>query len=148
MSEEEQNAAIAEACKFDRWVIMKRGLYYRPHSGGYTHCIDDAWQLPKEEAKRYEMYVERDDVPYNEKAFIKPVPIPNYTGDLNAMHEAKRALLTTYEMCDLFGGWLSREKPLRNQLQAETDKWTWGQSAAVEARALLKTLGLWKEESP
>lgn len=69
---------------------------------------------------------------------------PDYPNDLNAMAEAKRQLLPTPELCDTFNRMLMEEKPSR-PVEFETDKWTWGQSAEVEARALLRTLNLYQD---
>lgn len=74
------------------YVITKRGAYYRHGGCGYTNSITDAWKLPLAEAKKYEMYADRNDVPYCEKVLIEPAPTPNYATDLNAMHEAEKTL--------------------------------------------------------
>jgi rubredoxin len=72
--------------------------------------------------------------------------VPDYTGCLNAIHEAKRKLLDTGIKCDLFNGFLLEEKPMRSEIIDEIDKWTWGQSAEVQCRCLLKALNLWRAE--
>lgn len=88
MSPQKQQLAIAEACKHDLWVIVKRGLYYRANAHGYTNSIAEAWKLPKEEAKKHEMYADRSDVDQCEKVLIQRAPLPDYLNDLNAIHEA------------------------------------------------------------
>lgn len=35
------------------WVLMKRGLYYRPKANGYTSNIEEAWRLTEAEADRH-----------------------------------------------------------------------------------------------
>lgn len=37
----------------DKWVLMKRGLYYRPDAKGYTGNINEAWVVTEEEANRH-----------------------------------------------------------------------------------------------
>ena len=68
--------------------------------------------------------------------------LPNYPADLNAMHEAKRQLLTTFDLCNTFQNYLLEER--LHPAPYETDKWIWGQSAEIEAIALLRALNLWK----
>lgn len=72
---------------------------------------------------------------------------PDYLSDLNAIREAKRQLLTTSDLCNQFNRTLIEEAPPR-PVEFETDKWTWGQSAAVQSVALLKTLNLWTDPAP
>ena len=71
--------------------------------------------------------------------------VPDYLNDLNAMHEAKQYLLTSFELCNSFQNHLLEERPSQPYAQFETDKWTWGQSASTEAKALLLTIGKWVE---
>lgn len=96
----ELNEKIAKLCKFDQFVIIKRGLYYRPKAGGYTSCLSEAWKLPKVEAKKYEMYADRADIPGNEKVLIESAPIPDYCNDLNAMHDVEGMM--GLDRCDNF----------------------------------------------
>lgn len=92
MSEEELSLEVARLVGFDKYVIVKRGLYYRENAGGYTNSLAEAWKLPLAEAKKYEMYADRDDVPFCEKVRVIPAPTPDYPRDLNAMHEAEKTL--------------------------------------------------------
>ena len=69
--------------------------------------------------------------------------LPDYLNDLNAMHEAKRKLLSTSDLCNKFNRTLIECRSFRSEF--ETDKWTWGQPAAVEVEALLRTIGKWEE---
>jgi len=74
-----------------------------------------------------------------------PTGLPAYLSSLDAMHEAKRQLLNTPELCYDYNRALIEEKPDRRDINHEVEKWSWGQSAEVEARSLLKTLNLWTE---
>lgn len=124
MDGEEMRIAIAEACGW-RNVRMTRGEPFAADDeiqSGYNALAGSPHGQPLD-------YFEE---------------IPNYPADLNAMHEAKRKLLTTTELCCTFNNLLIEEKPPR-PVEFETDKWSWGQSAEAECRALLKTLGLWVE---
>lgn len=92
MSDEELSLEVARLVGFDQYVIVKRGLYYRENAGGYTNSLAEAWKLPLAEAKKYEMYAGRADVPACEKVLIKPAPTPDYSCDLNAIAEAEKIL--------------------------------------------------------
>ena len=72
------------------------------------------------------------------------VAIPDYLNDLNVMHEAKRKLLSTSDLCNKFNRTLIECRSFRSEF--ETDKWTWGQPAEVEVEALLRTIGKWEGE--
>jgi hypothetical protein len=84
MTPEAQRIAIA--------VIVKRGQFYRPDAHGYTNSIAEAWKLPLAEAKKYEMYADRDDIPGCEKVLIERAPLPDYLNDLNAMAKAEECI--------------------------------------------------------
>lgn len=75
----ELNAEIAERCGVgDRYVIMKRGMYYRPNAHGYTYNLSEAWIVDLELAQKHER--PRCDEPVT----IQKVGPPNYAEDLNA----------------------------------------------------------------
>jgi len=73
LTPEEKTRLLAEVDEPDAWVIMKRGLYYRPQAHGYTSCLCDAWKCSHEEAKKHE-YLRGD-----EPVTIKPAPPKDYT---------------------------------------------------------------------
>lgn len=52
--------------------------------------------------------------------------IPNWPECLNAIHEAKRKLLTDSTICAEFNRLLMEERPMRSEIKNEIDKWTWG----------------------
>jgi len=58
----------------DRYMLQKRGLYYRPNGNGYTSNPAEAWVMSYEEAREHE---------YDPRGGMEPVlmvgaPIPNY----------------------------------------------------------------------
>lgn len=61
----------------NRWVLMKRGLYYRPEGHGYTGAIEEAWIINEEEANRH-VY------PHDEPVTKHPAPLPDYPGSADA----------------------------------------------------------------
>lgn len=104
LTEQEKRVKIAEACGCDEWVIVKQGYYYRTDACGYTNSLKEAWKLPKVEAKKYEMYADRADVPGCEKVTIQKAQTPDYFHDLNACAEMRKALTEklqqyNYEAC-------------------------------------------------
>ena len=73
--------------------------------------------------------------------------IPDYTNDLNAMAEAKRILLTTWELQDrflmnLYNVFAEHPDGFRDSAQVLALK-----TAKDEAVALLRTIGKWKEDA-
>ena len=70
--------------------------------------------------------------------------LPNYHGDLNAMHEAEKVLgdkqIEYYHLLVKATCWLSTD-PLASVKAVRA-------TAAPRAEAFLKTLGLWKESKP
>ena len=139
MTPSEINTAIQQACGPQLYVVLKRGLYYRPNAKGYTDRIEDAWKLPLEQAKGYEAYADREDIPFNDKVFIRPCPPSNFHGSLDAMHEAEKVLTDDqwdrYDdyLCGLTPGSWNRHKSVIHP------------AANVKAEAFLRTLNLWKE---
>jgi len=86
MTKLEINAIIAKACvTADKYVLMKRGLYWRKNAQGYTSNVAEAWLLSEKEADQY-VY------PYDEPVTKHRAPFPEYADDLNAMHEAEKTL--------------------------------------------------------
>ena len=73
--------------------------------------------------------------------------IPNYTGDLNAMHEAEKVL---HAMNDwrLVRNYFANISPnLNAEDSLDSDDWKLRHATAAQlARAFLETLGLWVEE--
>lgn len=146
MNNDEMNRAIAEACGFKpekRWKVMYAD---EPTSG----MVDFRSRAEAQEAKTRAEIQQKSLPPIYHLKYSEPEEYdswdkaPRYTACLNACHEAKRQLLTTPELCDTFNRMLMEEKPSR-PVEFETDKWTWGQSAEVEARALLRTLTLYQD---
>jgi hypothetical protein len=89
MTTEEQIQIIAEFHgTTNRFVIMRRGLYYRLNAGGYTSDIEKAWILPEEEARKYEY-------PHDDPITIHPAPLPDYEKDLNVVREVEMLLWDT-----------------------------------------------------
>lgn len=148
MSPEKQIIAIAEACGHsDRWVLKKRGLYYRPNAGGYTSHISDAWIVPEKTADQY-VY------PHDEPVTKHRAPPPDYLNDLNAMQSAIGTLDTEKNII-----------PDDNGHETQMDRFVWmlelvlernvaedaiyfsaiNATAAQRAEAFLKTLGKWEE---
>lgn len=74
------NETIAELIAEPRFVVVKRGLFYRPNAHGYTMHISEAWKLCENEAKKH-AYPHGDD-----PVTIRKVPPLDYAKDLNACH--------------------------------------------------------------
>lgn len=94
MSDEEMNAAIHSAIgRGDEWLIVKRGLFYRPNAHGYTSNEQDAWRLSEQDAK-LQLYPHGD-----EPVTMQRASPADYANDLNAMHEAEK-VLTPVQLTD------------------------------------------------
>ena len=127
MKQELQNAAIAEACgKQQLYAVRKEGFYYRPFGHGYTSDIKHAWHTTKQTAE--------SELVSGEDMEIVPVPTQNYTGDLNAMHEAETVLKGQY--------WVAYFDLIQHTGKATGVRAT----AAQRAEAFLRTIGKWVEE--
>ena len=70
--------------------------------------------------------------------------IPNYTSDLNAMHEAENSVVFRAE----YGEGLKYSQTLRRITESDrsTERWQWNATAAQRAEAFLRTIGKWEEE--
>ncbi len=120
--------AIAEFCGLaDKWVIVKRGLYYRPNAKGYTGNIDEAWIVSEEEANK-RVY------PHDEPVTKQRAPVKKYDECLNAMHEAEKCL--------------KKNKPFWNTYRKQLN-WLmdYGITATSEERfeCFLKSICKWEE---
>ena len=141
MSEDEINRAIAEHIGADdRWLIVKRGYFYKPHGHGYTSCECNAWVLPLAGAKKHEYLIG------DEKVTLRKAAIPNYCCDLNAMHEAEKAAFGgsnlwekfQFKLLDAVGAsGMSSLDGITLLLQA---------TARQRAEAFLRTVGKWRGE--
>jgi hypothetical protein len=92
MNDQELNNLVAQAINLDEWVITKNGYYYRPNACGYTDRLSEAWKVPLETAKKYEMYADNPKVAFYDKVLIKKAPMPDFGGDLNEMRRAENCL--------------------------------------------------------
>jgi len=63
---------------------------------------------------------------------------PDYTNDLNAMHEAEKMLKGNTQ-------WYKYEETLEAIVRAETAHWPIHATAAQRAEAFLRTIGKWEE---
>jgi hypothetical protein len=111
MTPEQQRIAIAEACGWTKCVIGIGGLTsgIPPAGSGVVNCIGG-----------------------------DRCPVPNYTQDLNAMHEAENILKTWQKRT--YGERITSDFPdgMRNQIWALIHA-----SAAQRAEAFLRTIGKW-----
>ncbi len=143
MTTDEIKLAIAETTgEADKYVIVKNGFYYLENACGYTDSIDHAWKLPKGEAKKHEMYADSEIIPYTHKVFIKQAPLPDYTGDLNAIHKAEKVL--TDDQRVVFRINLSNNSGKRNTEFATVEAAMCHATASQRAEAFLRTVGKWK----
>lgn len=81
-------------------------------------------------------------VGYEPEKFQREAELPDYTSDLNAMHEAEKTLSEAHcyiynqWLCKAAGAWTPRSKAVN---------WVFHATAAQRAEAFLRTMGLWKE---
>ena len=138
MTDQEINRAVAESVGDDRWLIVKRGYFYRPNGHGYTSHVSEAWVLPLADAKKHEYLIGEEPVT------LWKAPIPDYCNDLNAMHEVEKGVFGSST------AWLDFAVNLMNVLQAsdmsELDGMTCilQATARQRAEAYLRTIGKWR----
>lgn len=79
MTPEEKQLRVAEFLgEFPRYLLVKRGLFYRPNACGYTDRLAEAGRFSPEEASDH-VY------PYGDEPVTKRLaPVPDYLHDLNA----------------------------------------------------------------
>lgn len=81
---EQQRIIVAEWMP-KKFVIMKRGLYYRPNACGYTDNPNEAWIVDEATADKH-------TYPHDEPVTKHPAPTPDYPNDLNACNIAEEKL--------------------------------------------------------
>lgn len=139
LSKEEQRVAIAEFCGVtNRWVLMKRGMYYRPNAKGYTFELRDAWIVSEQIADEH-------TCPYDEPVTKHRAPLPNYPDDLNAMHEAEKFLSSTRQRLDYETHLNAAVQPVGAMPYSDRVFFLYNATANQRAEALLRTIGKWKD---
>lgn len=144
MTDTEINQAIADLSG-PRLYVLRKPIhdpfgYYRDNACGYTGSAAGAWKVTEEEAKKYITGPAYKNEP--DKVIMEPAAVPNYVGDLNAMHEAEKTL--------------PRDRQVTHGalLACECGYGTWDEfhffdgahaTARQRAKAFLRTLGKWRE---
>ncbi len=124
MTEHEQRVAIAEWMGWQRIKDFSQGLMMPP---GTSVC----------------------GYPPSGALIGKPIELPDYTRDLNAMHEAERKLSATE--CPVYNETLCHICiPIRALFppfpEPRCDSYLFHATAAQRAEALLRTLNLWRDD--
>ena len=137
MTDTEIRIAIAEHCgALDRWILMKRGMYYRPDAKGYTCNISEAWIVP-------ESVADSCVYPHDEPVTKHRAPLPDYTNDLNAMHEAEKTMTISQgaefrlRLAKNSDGYKAKFKTVEAAMCHAT--------AAQRAEGFLRTVGKWRD---
>ncbi len=147
MTHDEQQKAIAELVAPKLFVIRKPKHdpfgYYRENAAGYTSSVSEAWKVTEEIGRKYQMYSDaaKGSEAWRDRVILEPVPAPDYTSDLNAMHEAEKTLSTDEQiemylenLTDVSGGDTPKGKASFTAYFA---------TASQRAEAFMRTLGLW-----
>ncbi len=122
-----QQAALAKHLGLDRqFVLMKRGLFYRPDAQGYTDQLSEAWKVSEAVAKEHEN-------PHGIWVTMHPLPWPDWAGDLNAIAAAVATVTDPFKQ----GLYLAYLGDTAWQRESAT--------AAQRLEALLRTLNLWDD---
>ena len=140
MKTEDQNSAIAKVCGLeDKYVLIKRGLYYRPDYKGYTNDINEDGRYTEKEAQEG-AYLTAGEVTFEK------LPIPDYVNDLNLIYGVEK-LLSFHQQTDYIHSLATTDllniEP--NQLTMNECWYICHATARQRAEALLKTLNLWVE---
>ena len=143
MKPEQQRIAIAEACK---WVFEKK-----PRCNMLSKI--DAWHLISPEGKVRcwkEVLINTSNgpdstyYPFEGKLvdYLEEASVPNYTEDLNAMHDAEKVLTE-----DQREQYLNSLYKVCNPDSMLNDAWNLNcATAAQRAEAFLRTIGKWEGE--
>lgn len=150
MTPEQINTVIAEWCGEKLFVIRKPIHdpfgYYRKNAQGYTCNINEAWKVTAEVAAKYTTGPAYENEP--DKVIAEPAPIPNYYGDMNAIHEAYMNLMEgqKYE-------YISHLLAVIHDVGSDyynTIEWSLAvdlldSTAPQRCEALLRTIGKWEK---
>ena len=128
------------------FVIMKRGLYYRPEAKGYTSDINKAWKCTESVAKQ-------EEYPHGDEPVTKhPAPIPNFDS-LDVIHSLEETL--NGDQIKFYVRTLKRIHPtycdtVLDQRDPDGDLQSqhfelMHSTASQRRKAILKTLGKWKD---
>jgi len=137
MTDLEINEAIADHVGWKWYAVEKGGWFYRKGGHGYTYRIEEAGKYTKEDAEK--------QLCYGEPMSVVKIPVPSYTTDLNAMHEAEE-MLTDKRTDYSRAVWKLCHLP---ETRSEwVDFYLIHASAPRRAEAFLRTVGKWKEAKP
>lgn len=146
MNDQQLNNLVAEAIGLDEWVIIKGGYYYRPDACGYTSNLSEAWKVPLETAKRYEMYADNPHVHFYEKVLIQKAPTPDFGGDLNEARKMETFLMRDENALFLnsYENELRKRCNLKNYLDSgkASELFSWNARASTRRECFLKALKL------
>ncbi len=146
MNDQQLNNLVAEAIGLDEWVITKNGYYYRPDACGYTSNLAEAWKVPLETAKKYEMYADNPRVPFCEKVLIQKAPDPDFGEDLNETRKMETFLMRDENalFLNLYENELYRHCNLKNYLDSgkTSELFSWNAKASTRRKCFLKALKL------
>lgn len=141
MSPSEINIAINEVLGTnDRWVLVKRDLYYRTNGCGYTNSIGEAWILTEREADRH-VY------PHDEPVTKHRAPLTDYANSLDAMHEAESEIKGSEQRAQYAERVieiLNRDHHGEHRFIGASDFCRIHATAAQRAESFLRVKGLWK----
>jgi hypothetical protein len=131
MTDEQINAAIAEACG---WKPHRRS--WKLSKGENGHVVD--YFKTKEAAEEYLQICRKNTAGWlNEvDVFEVAAKLPNYCDDLNLMHEAERVLQNQFSIMIEEAYWRNLEWVKPHPIYA---------TARQRAEAFLRTLGKWEE---
>jgi len=133
MTKEQINIAIAEAQGFRRCrrrVGGPFGIYYDKEDD------DRYWVSPE--------YIEGFKPPWTDFDGTAYYPLPDYTSDLNAIHEVEKSITDPRKMLDYFNHLARYNDPDARSIQDSFNIIT--ATALQRAEAYLRTIGKWKEE--
>lgn len=141
MTDNEIRIAMAELDgRAGMFVLMRRGLYYRPNAGGYTSNPNEAW-VGSEDVAANRVYS------HDEPVTKHPAPLPDYLDDLNAVHEVENKMINKIDfwvhlVCTVNG--LEIQMIVRDFTVPEMYKASYA-TARQRCEAILRTLGKWKD---